>query len=175
MPQRQPGAASCGCQRALKISPQGANAYCLQIASSGVVLRGRGHGQTFLLNTQTVMRNKNILSITGPSARPGRAVQTPSTNLTTDLPGPVTQIPVAAWPALPWGITSSCAPIPGDAWATEHLEDGWVGYAAGSFGRLMYLRQIVALDAVNNVISIDIPTRYTLKMRDARGFIKRRR
>lgn len=156
-----------------KISPQGANAYCLQIASSGVVLRGAGTGQTFLLNTETVMRNKNILNITGPSAAAWTTVQTPSSNITTDLPGPVTQLPVVSVAGFAVGDHIIVRADPGDAWATEHLEDGWVGVAAGSFGRLLYLRQIMALDAVNNVITIDIPTRYTLKTRDAARVYKK--
>ncbi|HCN75938.1 MAG TPA: hypothetical protein DIT13_01940 [Verrucomicrobiales bacterium] len=148
-----------------KISPQGTNTYCLQINASGVVLRGAGTGQTFLLNTQTVMRDKNIISVTGPSSAAWTTVQSPSTNITTDLPGPVTEIPVVSVAGFAVGDHILVRADPGDAWATEHLEDGWVGHA-GSYGRLMYLRQIMALDAVNNVITLDIPTRYTLKTRD---------
>lgn len=155
------------------ISPQGANAYCLQVSTNGVVLRGAGTGATFLLNTQTVMRNKNIINITGPSAAAWTTVQTPSTNIMMDLPGPVTQIPVASVAGFAVGDHIIVRADPGDAWAAEHLEDGWVGYAAGSFGRLLYLRQITALDAVNNVITIDIPTRYTLKTRDAARVYKK--
>ena len=149
-----------------RISPQGTNNHCLQIAASGVVLRGAGTGQTFLLNTQTLMRDKNILLVTGPSGAAWTSVQTPSTNVTADLPGPVTQIPVASVAGFAVGDAIVVRADPGDDWAAEHLEDGWVGLPAGSFGRLMYLRQIAALDAVNNVITLDIPTRYTLKLRD---------
>ena len=149
-----------------RISPQGSNSHCLQIAASGVVLRGAGTGLTHLLNTQTVMRDKSILSVTGPSSAAWTSVQTPSTSITADLPGPVTQIPVASVAGFAVGDAILVRADPGDDWAAEHLEDGWVGLPAGSFGRLMYLRQIVALDAVNNVITLDIPTRYTLKMRD---------
>lgn len=148
-----------------QISPQGANTHCLQINASGVVLRGAGAGQTFLLCTETVMRSKNIISITGPSGAAWTTVQTPLTNITTDLPGPVTQLPVVSVAGFAVGDHIILRADPGDDWAAEHLEDGWVGHA-GSYGRFMYLRQIVALDTVNQVITVDIPTRYTLKVRD---------
>ena len=149
-----------------RVSPQGVNAFALQISTSGVVLRGAGVGQTFLLNTATVMRNKFIINVTGPSNAAWTSVQTPTTNIRNDLLGPVTQIPVASVDGFAVGDHIIVRADPGDDWATEHLEDGWVGVAAGGFGRLMYLRQIVALDAVNNVVTIDIPTRYALKTRD---------
>jgi hypothetical protein len=148
-----------------QIRPQGSDPYCLQISSSRVVLRGAGTGQTFLLNTETVMRSKNIISVTGPASAAWSTTTNPITNITTDLMGPVTQIPVASVAGFAVGDFIIVRADPGDAWATEHLEDGWVGHA-GSFGRLMYLRQIMALDATNQIITIDIPTRYTLKMRD---------
>jgi len=149
-----------------RISPQGANTYALQISAGGVVLRGAGAEQTFLLNTKTVMRNSNIISVTGPGSAAWATVTNPVTVITEDLPGPVTELPVASVTGFAVGDFIIVRADPGDAWATEHLEDGWVGYAAGSFGRLMYLRQIVAIDAANQRITIDIPTRYTLKMRD---------
>lgn len=148
-----------------KIRPQGSNSYCLQINGSRVVLRGAGTGQTFLLNTETVMRSKNIISVTGPSSAAWTTSSNPITTITADLMGPVTQIPVTSVAGFAVGDFIIVRADPGDEWATEHLEDGWVGHAGG-FGRLMYLRQITALDATNQVITIDIPTRYTLKMRD---------
>lgn len=149
-----------------RISPQSANTYALQISTGGVVLRGAGADQTFLLNTGTVMRNSNIISVTGPGSAAWATVTNPVTAITADLPGPVTELPVESVAGFAVGDYIIVRADPGDAWATEHFEDGWVGYAAGSFGRLMYLRQIVAIDAGNQRITIDIPTRYTLKTRD---------
>ena len=149
-----------------RISPQGANSYALQISAGGVVLRVAGAEQTFLLNTKTVMRNSNIISVTGPGSAAWATVTNPVTAITEDLPGPVTELPVESVAGFAVGDFIIVRADPGDAWATEHLEDGWVGYAAGSFGRLMYLRQIMAIDAANQRITIDIPTRYTLKTRD---------
>lgn len=149
-----------------QVRPQGTNSYCLQISSSRVILRGAGTDQTFLLNTQTVMRDKNIISVTGPGSAAWATTTNPIATLTADLMGPVTQIPVTSVAGFAVGDFIIVRADPGDAWATEHLEDGWVGQTAGSFGRLMYLRQITALDAIQQIITIDIPTRYTLKMRD---------
>jgi hypothetical protein len=149
-----------------RLSPQGTNAFCLQITASNVVLRGAGVGQTFLLNTDWLMRNKVILQITGPSSAAWTTAQTPTTLLRQDLPGPTTQLPVVSVSGYAVGDHILVRADPGDEWATEHLEPDWVGFALGSFGRLMYLRQIVAIDAVNQVLTIDIPTRYALKVRD---------
>jgi len=148
-----------------RISPQGADMQCLRIASNNVVLRGAGIGQTFLLNTQTVMRNMRIIDVAGPNGAAWATTQNPSTLITNDLLGPVTQIPVASVAGFAVGDHIIVRADPGDDWANEHLEPGWVGYG-GSYGRLMYLRQIQALDAVNNRITVDIPTRYALKTRD---------
>lgn len=148
-----------------RVSPQGANSYCLQINAGGVVLRGAGAGQTFLLCAETVMRNKNIITVSGPGSAAWTTSAAPVTNITSDLLGPVTQIPVASVSDFAVGEHVIVRADPGDAWASEHLEDGWVGHG-GNFGRLMYLRQIVALDPVNQVLTIDIPTRYALKVRD---------
>lgn len=148
-----------------RLSPQGTSNHCLQITGSGVVLRGAGVGQTFLLNTQWLMRSKVIIQVNGPSGAAWTSVQNPTTLLREDLLGPTTQLPVVSVSGYAVGEHIIVRADPGDEWATEHLEDGWVGYA-GSFGRLMYLRQITALDATNQFITIDIPTRYTLKRRD---------
>jgi hypothetical protein len=148
-----------------RLSPQGTNAFCLRITASNVVLRGAGVGQTFLLNTDWLMRNKMILQINGPSSAAWTTAQTPTTLLREDQLGPTRQLPVVSVSGYAVGDHVIVRADPGDDWATEHLEPGWVGHA-GSYGRLMYLRQIVAIDAVNQVLTIDIPTRYALKMRD---------
>jgi hypothetical protein len=149
-----------------RVSPQGANAFCLRITSSGVVLRGAGTGQTFLLNTETVMRSKHIIQINGPSGAAWTSAQTPTTLIAADLPGPVTQIPVASTAGFSPGDQVIIRADSGDDWANEHLEPEWVGVAEGAFGRLMYLRRVIAVDYVNQRLTIDIPTRYTLLRRD---------
>jgi len=155
-----------------RLSPQGANSFCLQITSSRVVLRGDGVGQTFLLNTEWIMRNKVILQINGPSSASWTTEQTPVTLIREDLLGPTTQLPVESVSGYAVGDAVMVRADPGDAWATEHLETNWVGQA-GQYGRLLYLRRVMAVDAVNRVLTIDIPTRYALKLRDGAKVYKK--
>ena len=150
-----------------RVSPQGGSAYSLRIDSDGVVLRGAGVGQTFLLNTETVMRSKFTILITGPSSAAWATQTSPTPTITTDLTGPTTQIPVDDSSGLSVGDSIIVRADPGDGWALEHNEDGWVGYGAGGFGRLLYFREIVAIDPGTHTLTLDIPTRYALKTRDA--------
>lgn len=150
-----------------QVSPQGGASACLTIEGSGVVLRGAGVGQTFLLNTETVMSDTVILDVAGPSNATWSGTLSPNRTITADLTGPTTQIPVTSTTGFTVGLEIIVRADPGDDWATEHLEPGWVGYPAGSFGRLMYLRKIVAIDDINQILTIDIPTRYALKTRDS--------
>lgn len=149
-----------------RVSPQGSADHCLRISANGVVLRGAGVGHTFLLNTETVMRSKFIILVTGPSNAAWTSQTTPTRSITTDLTGPTTQIPVDDSSGLSVGDSIIVRADPGDNWALEHNEDGWVGYGAGGFGRLLYFREIVAIDPGTHTLTLDIPTRYALKTRD---------
>ncbi len=149
-----------------QVSPQAGTGACLTIEGSGVVLRGAGVGQTFLLNTETMMRQAVIIDIKGPSNAAWATGLSPNTPITTDLTSPTTQIPVTDTAGFSVGMEVIVRSQPGDEWALEHLESGWVGYPVGSFGRQMYLRKIVAIDPVHHILTIDIPTRYALKTRD---------
>jgi len=148
-----------------QVSPQGSATYALNITAGNIVLRGAGTGQTFLVNTSTSMRNKVIIDVTGPGSASWTSVQSPSTTITADLMGPTTRIPVTSTSGFSVGEFIIIRADPGDDWANEHNEDGWVGYA-NSYGRFLYHRQIKAVDAANNIIEVDIPTRYYLKTRD---------
>ena len=150
-----------------RVSPQGGDSYSLRIDADGVVLRGAGVGQTFLLNTETVMRSKFIILVTGPSNAAWAGQTTPIRTITTDLSGPTTQIPVNDSSGFLVGDSIIVRADPGDDWALEHNEPNWVGFGAGGFGRLLYFREIVAIDSGTHTLTIDIPTRYALKTRDS--------
>ena len=148
-----------------RISPQGSNTFVLRIQHSGVVLRGAGAGQTFLLNTSHQMRGRHIIVANGPSNAAWASQTNPVTAITTDLMQPTRTIPVQDPGGFAVGDEVIVRADPGDAWATEHNENNWVGHA-GSYGRLMYLRTIIAIDPQAGTLTIDVPTRYALRTRD---------
>jgi hypothetical protein len=73
-----------------KVAPVGTSSYSLRIATGNIVLRGAGVTQTYILNTNYVMRSKKIISI-GPTASLGSWVA-----ITSDLPGPTRPASVLA-------------------------------------------------------------------------------
>lgn len=148
-----------------RISPVGENPYALRIGGSRVILRGAGPGRTFLLNTATSMREKAILLVEGISSASWKEESSPAVRITRVLPGPTTQIPVEdTTPFQPgdWIILRS---DPTSAWIQAHNEPDWLGFE-NRIGNILYLRQILAVDEEKQLLTIDIPTRYTLDPRD---------
>jgi hypothetical protein len=150
-----------------KVAPQGNNAYALRIASAGIVLRGAGAGRTFLFNDATAMRNKHIIRVEGSGSSWGTVpAGSPQPRITEDLPGPATVLPVAStagFAAGDWVVVRADAT---DAFIAEHgMTDLWGGLGSG-LGGVMFLRQIVAVDAAAGRLTLDAPTRYYLKTRD---------
>jgi len=143
--------------------PTGEN-IALKISASDVVLRGAGKDQTFLLNTSYEMRSKKVIEVSGPSPFWYWGNGT-FYSITEDLLSPTLTIPVADtspftvgdWVLIRMDVTED--------WINEHNEPLWLGYES-SLGGIIYSRQIVGIDAANNRLEIDAPTRYALKMRD---------
>jgi len=143
-----------------KLSPQGANTYCLRIDQGDVVLRGAGASSTFLLNSSTSMRSKTVIDARG-SLSVGSAV-----TITADLSGPTRRIPVAT-PAtfapgdmvrIEWSIT--------DAWVTEHGQSSFWNATNGYPANAEYIREVLSVNTTEGWIEVDVPTRYTIKTRD---------
>ncbi|MFA5689762.1 MAG: DNRLRE domain-containing protein [Kiritimatiellales bacterium] len=148
-----------------RISPQDNNNYALRINASGVVLRGAGVGQTFLLNTSTNMRGKAVIQVEGPSAASLYTGGAGSAALRSDLLGPAQVLPVSSTAGFAVGqwvvVRADCT----DAWITEHGETGWLGYGSSLRGPA-YFRRVVAVDSAAGTLTVDAPTRYALKTRD---------
>lgn len=150
-----------------KVAPQGGNAYALRIATGGIVLRGAGRDRTLVFNDATAMRSKHILRVEGSTSSWGTVpAGSPQPRITGDLPGPATSIPVAStagFAAGDWVVLRADAT---DAFIAEHgMTDLWGGLG-GSLGGVLFLRQVVAVDAAASRLTIDVPTRYYLKTRD---------
>lgn len=143
--------------------PTGENA-ALKISASNIVLRGAGKDQTFLLNTSYEMRSKRVIEVFGPSPfwYWGNG---PFYSITEDLLSPTMSIPVADTSPFSVGDWILIRNDITDDWITEHNEPLWLGYGS-NLGGIVYSRQVVEIDAANNRLKIDAPTRYALKTRD---------
>lgn len=148
-----------------KIKPQGTNNQALKLNRSGVVLRGAGPDATFLFNDEPVMRGKDIITVTSEGGG-FQAVSGTETGIRTDLAEPTVHIPVqdaSSFHAGDWITVSNR--YTADFIAEHDMADWWATYI-GNEGITFY-RQVVAVDTETNTITIDIPTRYPLKVRDS--------
>ncbi|HEX5789557.1 MAG TPA: InlB B-repeat-containing protein, partial [Luteolibacter sp.] len=144
-----------------RISPQGANAYCLRISKSNVVLRGAGATSTYLLNTATNMRGKSVIDIRPASTSTGSSVL-----LSADVTGPTRRLPVATPSTFAVGDIVKILWDVTDAWVVEHGQQTWWNATDGYPSSAEYLREVVAVNQAQGWIEVDVPTRYTMKTRD---------
>lgn len=138
--------------------------HALWIHNSGVVLRGAGKNRTFLFLDETYTRRTQTIKIRPDSgAYWHSALKGTTREITVDLLEPTMEIPVAdvsPFAVGDWIVVRSDAT---DAFIDEHdMEGRWDSSLAGP----TFYRRIVAVNAVANTITIDIPTRYPLKTRD---------
>jgi hypothetical protein len=146
-----------------KVSPQGESNAAL-VVSGKMVLRGAGKGRTFLFNASYKMRSKNIIVVQGSGANPPEGSR--ETTITQDLMTPVTVVPVADVTGFAVGDWITLRTDATEAFIAEHnMTDLWTGRSE-LLGGVNYQRQITAIDPVKRTITIDIPIRYYLKMRD---------
>jgi uncharacterized repeat protein (TIGR02543 family) len=145
-----------------RVSPQGTNTFCLRISTSNIVLRGAGTASTFLFNTSYTMRDKTVIRVSSPSLSYGT-----TGSLTADLPGPTRRIPVQNASSfapgnivrLQWNFT--------DEWITENNQETWWNATNGRPSSASYFREVTATNPTQGWIEIDVPTRYSMKMRDS--------
>jgi hypothetical protein len=145
-----------------RIRPPSGSDAALRITHSHIVLRGEGVEKTFLLCTETRMRDKTVLAAQPPETAFPSA---PPILITRNLRGPTRILPVAntaAFAVNDWVVVRADIT---DAWVEEHNEPEWLGHGTHLVGPV-YLRQIVAIDADRETLTIDIPTRYALLTRD---------
>ena len=150
-----------------RVSPQGANDFALRISTSNIVLRGAGTTATFLLNTSTTMTDKAVIQVSPPSTSLGTV-----RNITADLPGPTRRIPVVNASSfapgdivrLQWTFT--------DEWIIENNQQTWWNETNGRPANATYFREVTVINSTEGWIEIDVPTRYSIKTRDA-GHVRR--
>lgn len=148
-----------------QLSPANDARQCLLISHSAVILRGAGVGKTFLLNTSFDMRERSIIRVQGSAEPNWRAGWQGAANFTQDELGPTRSLrvdkperfSVGDWICVRNNIT--------DDWIAEQGVTDWEGHGQ-KLGGIAYLRKITAIDAATGTITVDLPTRYALKLRD---------
>ncbi|MDT8433089.1 MAG: glycosyl hydrolase [Bacteroidales bacterium] len=144
-------------------STAGADA-ALHMKYDNVVLRGAGPDSTFVYHDQDHLRQKDIVHIRKDWSNWGDHVSGTSVKIRNDLPEPTRVIPVESVSGFSKGDLVVVRNDMTTAFAAEHLMEGiWDNTWLDG---VMFLRKIDSIDAVNNFLVIDIPTRYYLKTRD---------
>ena len=143
-----------------RISNIGGNEI-LRISGNGVVLRGSGPDQTFLLNTTVAMRNLSTIRIRG--LNPTEALPVPfAADVTT--------------PSMRIYLTNASSFAPGnlievlrdftEAWILEHGQQAYWNPSIDIPAPANYRRWVTAVNTTENWIEIDIPLRYACLTRD---------
>lgn len=155
-----------------KISKPEGEDRCLYIQGSNVVLRGAGVDRTFLYNSTYEMRNSEIIRVRPPHWGRWTDEASASVLLVRDELGPSKSLKlasVARFAAGDWVVLHN----PTTVEFVEELKMGagsdgvdWTQQLVPLRGPRM-LRQIVSVDQESQEIRLDVPTRWSLTVRDA--------
>jgi len=148
-----------------RVQPEQDRRYALCVRKGGVVLRGAGPDKTFILNAATEMREKIIVLFQAPPVAEWDRRTEGATKIAADLMGPTVQIPVEDVSVFRVGDPVIIRNDPNKDWVMDHHEDDWLG-EENKIGSILYFRRVVAVDATEKVLTVDVPTRYSLKKRD---------
>ena len=144
-----------------KVNP-GSGETALRIQYSNTILRGAGTDSTFIYNSNSNMRQKNIIWLMGDWCTWATENGTVS-KLSSDLMYPTRVIPVQSVKGFSKGDDIIIRTDGTPEFIAEHEMSGiWTDWAA----RLMFLRKIDSINVEKNIIYIDSPTRYYMKTRD---------
>ncbi len=157
-----------------RIRPPDGSDCALRIQRSGVVLRGAGPGRTFLFNDETYMRGKSVILVEAESGGWHTPLSGTTVEITEDVAHPTHGIPVAEtleegnWrvPELRFNV-GDWVVLRSDCTEDFIAEHGMTGRWTSSLRGITFYRQVTAVDTALNTITVDIPTRYALKTRDA--------
>lgn len=146
-----------------RISAADNSSYALRIAYDSTILRGADMGLTFLLNSQTNMRYKDIIRVKGNDANwfepVGEAIP-----VIFDIPELTHVVPLESVAGFNTGEEVILTSTPTPEFIAEHKMSGiWTPEAVKG---VAFLRRIDSIDVQNNLLFIDAPTRYFLKTRD---------
>ncbi|TVR14511.1 MAG: hypothetical protein EA401_04415 [Planctomycetota bacterium] len=140
----------------------------LHIHGSKVILRGKGAGETILVNHTVEMRERSVLLVSPPEDIDWLPKHPESVSITADLRHPSQEIPVAQTARFQVGdwvlLRADLSPALVDDLG---MSDHWGSEEARLFlGGPLFYRQITAVDHEQLRIRIDAPTRWLLLTRD---------
>ena len=152
-----------------KVKPaSNSNASALRIKGSNILFKGEGEGKTFIRCYAQNMRYCQVINVspeggTWDSADDGNyyylSQDIPNTPTTTIHLNSVGNLKAGDWVIIRSDRTQS--------WIDEHGMGGfWYASVNPTTMGTTFYRQITSVDAANNTIEIDIPTRYYMKVRD---------
>ncbi|MDR9746023.1 discoidin domain-containing protein [Paenibacillus taichungensis] len=144
-----------------QVNPQDGKDYSLNIPASRVVLKGDGMNKTHIYNAQQNMKNKDIIRIgNGDWKKTGV-----STKLRKSVTDPTVLLPVedTSGFAVNDYVVISFETTPGFL-RELGMQNKW----SSRLGKVepLFYRQILGVDSENKTITLDIPTRYPMKLRD---------
>ncbi|SMF34276.1 Endopolygalacturonase [Paenibacillus barengoltzii] len=144
-----------------RVTPQEGKDYALNIHSSGVVLKGDGQQQTHIYNTQEFMKQKDIIRVGNGDWKRTSTV----TKLRKTVSEPTVLLPVESTDGFQVDDFVVITFETTEGFLKEHgMQNKW----ASRLGKVepIFYRQIVAVDPKARTLTLDIPTRYPLKLRD---------
>ncbi len=147
--------------------------YSLRMDKSGVVLKGAGAGKTFLYLNETYNRQKNAIYMGG-----GNTFYTAAsgeTLLTRDITNPTNEIHVMSTDGYEVGdiVCIGSDKKVSKEFCDEHYMSSWYNEdGTGKLDSVIFCREVTGVDRENNIIYIDIPTRYYILMRDGAKIFK---
>lgn len=156
------------------LAPPLGSRVALQMKGNGVVLRGAGVDQTFLINTDTSMRNKTTILV--KPAKPlwwfaeGKWVK--SSAVREDLPNQTLTIPVEDVSLFQPGDAILVRNDPTERFiAYLGMKGKWTPDNLRHRG-LIFFRRVVAIDHKAQTLTIDVPLRYELLKADNARVVK---
>ncbi len=144
------------------------NAAALKIEGSNLIFKGDGVGKTFIRCDAENMRYCRIIDVAPGGATWDEADDGNYYALSRDIPNtPTSTIHLTSVGDLKEGDWVIIRSDRTKEWIDEHdMEGFWSEEVNPTTMGTTFYRQITAVDAANNTIEIDIPTRYYMKMRD---------
>lgn len=150
-----------------RVRPPSGEGEALRIYEDGIVLRGAGPDETRILNDGTDFRSKSVIRVDRWDSHGWSHVpdESPVVSIEADLLEPTVEVPVSdagQFEAGDWVILRADAD---EEFAEEHnMGDLWGDQSVGP--GVIFARQLVGVDEEDDILTIDVPTRYYLKTRD---------
>lgn len=144
-----------------RVAPQAGKDYALNIHASRIVLKGDGIDKTRIYNAQENMKNKDIIRVGGGDWKKTDV----STALTKSVSEPTVLLPVADASRFAVGDYVVISFETTEGFLKElGMQNKW----SSRLGKVepLFYRQIVGVDPVHHTLTLDIPTRYPMKLRD---------